>query len=1006
MRHGYRSQALTLLVQCFLVLCLGGCSGSGTTGSGLDGAMSRVDTPILEPVGGAYHSRAQVLVARCPTAGATLYVQRDGTTAPGSDGPVAIPLLQDTAVQAWAVKSGQADSRVVSASYTFDPNPTFAQAMRLDYLTYEGGTLSGARWFKVDAVSGDTLIVTVTHNRAGVGLEVYDAQQNLLATAPTTSDAGSQVTYDVTAGGTLYIRLFQTQGGLAAFGAGTVTYTLAVSAAPPGHVISPVFAPVAGTYAGPLPVYLLSPTEGATIYYTSDGTDPTSASTPYAGPIVVTRNTTLKAMAVKSGLLESRVSTAAYVITGSITGRVTNSQGQPVASANVSLDYDFGDLFPGGFASAVTALDGSYAIAGVPPGTYSITATHPQYLARTESVTVASSATVQRDLVLEWTMVKASKTLFKVWERTGMGQFAVGAAGRIVRSQDGGTTWPAMNSGVEGDLTAVWGCPATPDVYAVGNNGVILHYGGTGTDWERMTYTGTEDLYGVFGFSKSDIFAVGQHGVILHHDGTAWTRMTRPDSTARDKALVSVWGLTPTDVHAVGDAGRLIHYDGTRWTEFPRLVPNLLFAVYGFDSTHVYAVGGGDLQEVVRGVRRGAGSRSFLEGDTRVHILRFDGTRWAVVKDEPGPRLMTLWGTSPTAMYVGGADGKAYHFDGASLVDLHAPTVGWVLSIYGSVPGDFFAVGQNGVKLHYSGGAWTVLDAQDVQSLYGIWAASTSEIFAVGERVTSHAGMVLRSVDGGDTWSEAAVPAPTLIKVWGADANNVWAAGVAGSIVYWNGIFWVPQVFPGGANLWSIRGSGSQDVYAVGENGTVRRFDGFAWTTVTQPPGMAGKTLFAVYAFKNGAASDVFVAGEGGQIFHSTDSGSTWTVMPRPPGTETIQDIFGLSPTELYAVGKGGTCLYYHAGSWQMFDLDPGFFRAFYGVWGTGAAGVFDEVICVGHFVIFQYLNSTWRQMATGTQEPFVGVWGALVDPLDASKGLRAFTCTVGAGIYRHVRDH
>jgi hypothetical protein len=45
---------------------------------------------------------------------------------------------------------------------------------------------------------------------------------------------------------------------------------------------------------------------GTTIYYTTNGSTSTSSSTPYAGPIMVLRTSTIRAIAVAAGGLKAR----------------------------------------------------------------------------------------------------------------------------------------------------------------------------------------------------------------------------------------------------------------------------------------------------------------------------------------------------------------------------------------------------------------------------------------------------------------------------------------------------------------------------------------------------------------------------------------------------------------------------------------------------------------------------------------------------------------------------
>ncbi|MGA3049593.1 MAG: chitobiase/beta-hexosaminidase C-terminal domain-containing protein, partial [Terracidiphilus sp.] len=78
---------------------------------------------------------------------------------------------------------------------------------------------------------------------------------------------------------------------------------------------APVFAPVAGAYSTTQMVTLSDATAGATIYYTTDGTAPTTGSYAYSSPIAVSSTQTIKAVAVAAGYTQSAFTAAAYTIT-------------------------------------------------------------------------------------------------------------------------------------------------------------------------------------------------------------------------------------------------------------------------------------------------------------------------------------------------------------------------------------------------------------------------------------------------------------------------------------------------------------------------------------------------------------------------------------------------------------------------------------------------------------------------------------------------------------------
>lgn len=79
-------------------------------------------------------------------------------------------------------------------------------------------------------------------------------------------------------------------------------------------VATPTFSPVSGTYTSAQSVIINCETAGASIYYTTNGTDPTEASTLYSSAITISSTTTLKARAYKTGWTASGVQSGLYTI--------------------------------------------------------------------------------------------------------------------------------------------------------------------------------------------------------------------------------------------------------------------------------------------------------------------------------------------------------------------------------------------------------------------------------------------------------------------------------------------------------------------------------------------------------------------------------------------------------------------------------------------------------------------------------------------------------------------
>jgi hypothetical protein len=93
----------------------------------------------------------------------------------------------------------------------------------------------------------------------------------------------------------------------------SITVT-SLSTAPPLLTASPTFAPAPGIYTSAQRVTLASATTGAPIYYTTNGSLPTTSSAKYTNPISVSASTVITAIAVGSGYAPSSPVAAGYTI--------------------------------------------------------------------------------------------------------------------------------------------------------------------------------------------------------------------------------------------------------------------------------------------------------------------------------------------------------------------------------------------------------------------------------------------------------------------------------------------------------------------------------------------------------------------------------------------------------------------------------------------------------------------------------------------------------------------
>ncbi len=497
--------------------------------------------------------------------------------------------------------------------------------------------------------------------------------------------------------------------------------------------------------------------------------------------------------------------------------------------------------------------------------------------------------------------------------------WAVGDAGRLLRTTDGGRTWRFSRVPGRPTLYALDIVDAAR-AFAVGEGGTLLTTTDGGDSWAPLDFPSTQTLR-TLDVAGEALWVGGDDGLWYSNDGgTTWqTLLTTP---------VRAWARSSQGWAAGTADGRVfLSTDGGATWQSHALSAGPINALAWAGDT-LYAAGqGGFLARLAAGAATWTPISTGRTDDIFALAPAADGSLWAV-----------------------GYGGWAYHIVGSRVDTVRANGEFRVLYDVVRPAADVIWTVGDGPDVWRSddrGQTWVLQNGGRLKNLYEVDFVDELTGWAVGERERAetyagrNAGVVFHTTDGGETWGIQPIPEDPANAYddygwfWGldcVDAQHCWISGRYGRVYHTSD----------GGQTWERQRTGvSGWLYEI-------TFPSTRW-------GYVGRT--------------------NGNILRTTDGGKTWTQTPPAIGMP-IRGIDAYDEKKVIAVSSQGQLLVSHTGGawWARKSVAP------YTVNFTAVTWVDENIAWVvgtyGYLAFSPDGGNTWEYKEGGGSNHYRDWWG------------------------------
>ena len=309
-------------------------------------------------------------------------------------------------------------------------------------------------------------------------------------------------------------------------------------------------------------------------------------------------------------------------------------------------------------------------------------------------------------------------------------------------------------------------------------------------------------------------------------------------------------------------------------------------------------------------VLRGKGSALFALGPEGSLLRLGDGPAWTRLSTGTNANLNDMFIGSWTA-YIVGTDGVilTYSLVNGAVGQFETPFDEWesperpdLEAVWGDNSEDFYVLG-DGAFYHYNDGVWevltpptsgrsmpgpTIVDVYVPRISYGAGLSNQNLFVLLSDNTVSYWK--------DSEWENTKMPTNSLVRgIWGLASDDIFAVGVGGLVLHYDGIEWSPfndiglSRFNSYTDIW---GTSHSNLYIVGDGlditGPVLHFDGSTWTTM---PMSSPGGIRSVWG-SSGSTNDVYLSDRDGGIWRYVDPGPPISIDKRFPVEEKERGLF------------------------------------------------------------------------------------------------------------------